>query len=196
MMTVKKNSLSEEYFDDVYGANADPWNFETSVYEKEKYSATINALPKEIYQNAFEPGCSLGFLSELLAPRTKKLLVTDASEAPLVQARKRLQPFSHVTVEKMAIPADFVRDSCDLIVLSEVAYYLNDDDLTILRKKTVEHLIIGGQLLLVHWTPLVHDYPQTGDGVHEFFLQLKNKSLHHLLHQRQETYRLDLFEKY
>ena len=27
----------------------------------------------------------------------------------------------------------------------------------------------GGQLLLVHWTPPVHDYPLTGDEVPQFF---------------------------
>ena len=27
----------------------------------------------------------------------------------------------------------------------------------------------GGHLLLVHWLPAVHDYPLTGDEVHEFF---------------------------
>ena len=54
----------------------------------------------------------------------------------------------------------------------------------------------GGQLL-VHWTPPVHDYPLTGDEVHNFFLQKTNDNgpLRHLAGQRHETYRLDLFEK-
>jgi len=40
----KKKSLNADYFKDVYDAQDDPWNFETSPYEAEKYQATIAAL--------------------------------------------------------------------------------------------------------------------------------------------------------
>ena len=188
-------SLSEQYFDKVYDVNTDPWNFETSVYEKEKYAVTISALNKKLYKNVFEVGCSIGVLSEMLAERSKNLLAVDASEAPLFKARQRLLAYKNVVVDKMNIPAEFISTPCDLIVLSEVAYYLNDEDLQILRVKAMQQLEKGGQLLMVHWTPFVHDYPQTGDRVHEYFLELANGSLKHLLHQRYDTYRLDLFEK-
>lgn len=194
-MDTNKQTLSEQYFDEVYDVNTDPWNFETSKYEKEKYAVTMQALKRHIYQNVFEVGCSIGVLSELLAHRSIKLLAVDASEAPLIKARARLARYPNVEVQKMIIPANFVTTTCDLIVLSEVAYYLNDADLEILREKTMLQLEKGGQLLMVHWTPFVHDYPQTGDRVHMYFLALENKELKHLLHQRFETYRLDLFEK-
>jgi len=44
---------------------------------------------------------------------------------------------------------------------------------------------------------VVPDYPQTGDQVHEFFLQLAQPAgpLRHLHGERAEKYRLDLFEK-
>ena len=190
-----KNSLKEAYFDEVYGANTDPWNFETSLYEHQKYAVPMGALTKLRYQNSFEIGCSIGVLSRLLASRTDKLLAVDAIEAPLVTAKNRLRNNLNVTIEKMIIPIEFGTDQYDLIVISEVAYYLNDADLKILRQKTLKHLTVGGQLLMVHWTPPVHDYPQTGDSVHEYFLELNDKTLIHLLHERHATYRLDLFQK-
>ena len=195
MMKNSKPTLSEQYFDEVYDVNTDPWNFETSVYEKDKYLVTMQALNKKTYKNVFEVGCSIGILSEMLARRAQKLLAVDASEAPLLKAKQRLNNYPNVVIKKMNVPADFINTPADLIVLSEVAYYLNNDDLEILRKKTVQQLEKGGQLLMVHWTPFVHDYPQTGDRVHEYFLELKQKDLKHLLHQKYETYRLDLFEK-
>ena len=94
----------------------------------------------------------------------------------------------------MMVPSGFGKEQYDLIVLSEVAYYLSTGDLYELREKVVEHLTADGQLLMVHWTPFVHDYPQTGDEVHEFFLKTE-KGLKHLKHQRHGTYRIDLFEK-
>ena len=194
-MPDKKNSLSEKYFDEVYGANTDPWNFETSDYEKAKYAVTIDALTKPYYQNVFEIGCSIGVLSEMLVKRCAKLLAVDAAAAPLVQARQRLKKYPDVQIEKMTVPGDFGEEMYDLILISEVAYYLNDTGLETLRKKTMNQLSKGGHLLMVHWTPQVHDYPQTGDYVNDYFLQLQNIALKHLHQQRHETYRLDLFEK-
>jgi SAM-dependent methyltransferase len=191
------SSLPTTYFDDVYRANADPWAFETSPYERAKYAATMAALPREQYANAFEIGCSIGVLSELLAKRCDHLLSVDASELPLEVARKRLAPYPQVTVRQMSVPNEFPNDHFDLIVVSEVGYYLVLDDLKRLRQHLFDHLTAGGHLLLVHWTPFVPDYPLTGDQVHDLFLETAGASqpLIHLLNQREETYRLDLFEK-
>jgi SAM-dependent methyltransferase len=190
-------SLPATYFDDVYQANKDPWAFETSPYERAKYEATLAALPQERYANAFEIGCSIGVLSEMLAKRCDRLLSVDASELPLKTARQRLAPYDHVTVSQMSLPNQFPSDTFDLILLSEVGYYLIMEDLHRLRKLMIDHVAPGGHLLLVHWTPVVHDYPLTGDQVHDQFMATAGdgQPLTHRLNQRTDTYRLDLFEK-
>ena len=83
------------------------------------------------------------------------------------------------------------------MVLSEVGYYWARPDLERVAALLLAALEPGGQLLLVHWTPPVHDYPLTGDEVHEFFLQkaAPDGELRHLHGLRHETYRLDLLEK-
>ncbi len=186
-------SLPEEYFNDVYRANEDPWNFETSAYERGKYENTIAALPRKKYSNAFEIGCSIGVLSQMLAARCKKLLSVDAAEAPLIKARERLKDYPQVAIQKMSVPDQFPAGQFDLILMSEVGYYLAMPDLKRLQQEIAAHLQPGGHLLLVHWTPEVHDYPLTGDEVHESFIQLAG--IRHLHHQREDQYRLDLFEK-
>ena len=190
-------SLPATYFDDVYRANEDPWAFATSPYERAKYDATIAALPNERYANAFEIGCSIGVLSEMLAQRCDRLLSVDASELPLQTARQRLASYAHVTIDRMSIPAQFPDDRFDLIVLSEVGYYLGMEDLHRARQRMLDQLEPGGHLLLVHWTPVVPDYPLTGDQVHEQFVAVagNNQPFTHLLNQRADTYRLDLFAK-
>jgi len=196
-MSDKNNSLPEDYFNDVYRNNEDPWDFENSVYEHEKYKATIAALTKNKYQNVFEIGCSLGVLTSMLAERSAKLLAIDVAEQPLVKAQERLINQPQVIFRKMAVPQEFPDDQFDLIVMSEVGYYLSWPDLKLLINHMFEHLELNGQLLLVHWTPLVHDYPLTGDEVHEYFMTFTglDKPLNHLLNQRTDKYRLDLFEK-
>ena len=191
-------SLPTTYFDDVYRANNDPWSFETSSYERDKYAATLAALPQKRYTNGFEIGCSIGVLSEMLAQRCDKLLSVDASELPLETARKRLAAYPQVVFRQMSIPDEFPDESFDLIVLSEVGYYLSLDSLQRLRQQLLDHLTTGGHLLLVHWTPVVPDYPLTGDQVHDQFLDITgtDKPLSHLLNQRADTYRLDLFQRH
>jgi SAM-dependent methyltransferase len=191
------NTLPPEYFDHVYQANRDPWNFETSPYEREKYAATLAALPRPHYAEVFEVGCSLGVLTSQLAPRCGHLLAVDVSEAALAQARARCAELPQVEIRLMQVPNEFPSQAFDLILLSEVGYYWSPDDLGRAAEKMIAALPSGGQLLLVHWTPPVHDYPLTGDDVHTFFLAKATEDgpLRHLDGQRHEKYRLDLLAK-
>lgn len=191
------NTLDKKYFDDVYAANEDPWNFETSEYERAKYQATLSALTKDKYESVFEIGCSVGVLTKMLTQKSASILAIDIAEKPLEIARKRLAGNNAVDFRKMSVPAEFPQQTFDLIVLSEVGYYLSTEDLQILQQKLFSHLDNQGQLLLVHWTPEVHDYPLTGDQVHEsFFLFAHEKSrMTNLFSKREDKYRLDLFQK-
>ncbi|MBC8154911.1 MAG: methyltransferase domain-containing protein [Bacteroidetes bacterium] len=190
-------TLPQRYFDDVYRASDDPWSFATSDYERAKYTATLAALPNTHYTNAFEIGCSIGVLSAMLAPQCDKLLAVDASELPLRTARERLAPFPHVTVRQASIPDWFPAGPFDLILLSEVGYYLSMSDLEKTRSLMLDNLTPGGHLVLVHWTPFVPDYPLTGDQVHETFLAITGpgQPLTDVREQRAETYRLNVFQK-
>jgi SAM-dependent methyltransferase len=191
------NTLPPAYFDQVYQANRDPWNFETSPYERGKYAATLAALPRPHYAEAFEIGCSLGVLTAQLAPRCGHLLAVDVSEAALAQARARCADLPQVEIHLMQVPNEFPTRKFDLILLSEVGYYWSPTDLARAAEMLIAGLQPGGQLLLVHWTPPVHDYPLTGDDVHELFLAkaMETGPLRHLSGQRHEKYRLDLLEK-
>jgi SAM-dependent methyltransferase len=192
------NTLPGSYFDDMYRANQDPWSFETSAYEREKYATTLAALPSPTYGRAFEIGCSLGVLTQQLALRCGHLLAVDVAEAPLQKARARCQNLPQVEFQQMRLPDEFPAEvPFDLIVMSEVGYYWALPDLERTAALLLHALPGGGQLLLVHWTPPVHDYPLTGDEVHEFFLGHASPGgpLRHLGGQRHETYRLDLVEK-
>ncbi len=187
------NTLKPDYFDVVYAANADPWGFETSDYEREKYADTLRSLPRSEYKNAFEVGCSLGVLTAQLALRCNALLAVDGSEAPLVRARELCRDLPNVQIQQMQVPDQFPGGAFDLILISEVGYYWSPDDFAKAQAAILQHLEPGGQLMLVHWTPPVHDYPLTGDEVHEAFLKLPG--LKHGGGHREETYRLDVLER-
>lgn len=191
------NSLAPGYFDDVYRANTDPWAFATSPYERTKYTDTLASLPRPHYEQAFEIGCSIGIFTAQLAQRCGHLLSVDVSETALAQARQRCAELPQVTLKRLQVPQEFPEGQFDLILMSEVGYYWSKPDLARAADQMLAALAPGGQLLLVHWTPFVPDYPQTGDEVHEFFLAKTQPEgpLHHLHGHRADKYRLDLFER-
>lgn len=190
-------SLTPAYFDHVYAARADPWGFETSAYEHAKYAATVAALPCSHYRSALEVGCSIGVLTALLAPRCEALLALDISDAALASARSRLALLPQVALQKRKLPQEFPPGLFDLIVLSEVGYYWSRADLHRAGERIVAALVEGATLMLVHWTPVVPDYPLTGDEVHMHFMALcsVNGPLRHVTAQAGDTYRLDVFER-
>ena len=190
-----KNSLAPAYFEDVYNANEDPWNFTTSEYEAHKYAASVAALPKESYDSAFEIGCSIGVLTAQIAERCQRLFAVDVNDRALNQARERCRNLSNVRLGKMRIPHEFPDENFDLIVVSEVGYYLNVEDWKRAQTKIVSHLESGGSVVLVHWTHFVADYPQTGDAVHDSFAGWSAGELKLLDSSRTDDYRLDVWEK-
>ena len=190
----QKSSLPASYFEALYTTNPDPWKFETSEYEIKKYQATLAALPKQ-YNNAFEIGGSIGVLTEKLAAKCKSLLSVDASKIAQEKAIQRCKHLSQVRFEVMFLPQQFPQEMFDLILVSEVGYYLSWEDLQTARQLLIEHLQPGGHLLLVHWIMYAQDYPLNGNQVHDAFMEFTPDKLRHLKGQREEEYRLDLFER-
>ncbi len=160
-------TLPEDYFHDVYAGSADPWGFTDRWYEQRKRALTLAALPDRHYATAFEPGCSIGVLTQVLAGRCDSLLATDVSPAALTEARVRLADVPHVRLEQRALPQGWPKGSFDLVVLSELLYYLGDEDLRATARRAVEAVAPGGTLLSVHWRHPVADYPQTGDAAQQ-----------------------------
>ena len=116
-------TLCASYFDGMYADSADPWGFTSRWYEARKYAITMAMLPKERYRDAFEPGCSIGVLSDLLAPRCGSLLCCDIAPAAVKAAAERTVAHGHVEVQQRTLPGDWPEGQFDLIVLSEILYY-------------------------------------------------------------------------
>lgn len=75
--------LPDAYFDTMYDASADPWDLRTCWYERRKYAITLSMLPHRRYRHAFEPGCSIGTLTERLTERCEVVTATDVALAAL-----------------------------------------------------------------------------------------------------------------
>ena len=184
-------SLPPSYFDERYTADPDPWQFATSAYEHAKYAATLDALPRDRYASALEVGCSIGLLTERLAQRCDALVSLDLSELALAQARDRCRSLPHVRFEIAQVPGQWPPGLFDLIVLSEVVYYLDAGDVTRLVERVRTSLKPGGVVVLVHWTGETH-YPLSGDEAAEYFIHDAGTFLYVIHQGRDDKYRLDV----
>ncbi len=188
----RERSIPPAYFERLYSERGDPWGFETSPYEAAKYDHTLGALPRDRYADALEVGCANGVLTARLAPRCDRLLAIDVSDTALAAARARCADLPRLAFERRRMPAEAPDGTFDLVVLSEVVYYLDGGDIARLGRWLTGATRSGGHLLLVHWTGET-DYPRSGDdAVRELFDRL-GEAVDVVRADRRDEYRLDLW---
>ena len=164
-MTGEPNA--HEYFDGLYKRSDDPWLLRDRWYERRKRALTLAALPDERYRRAYEPGCANGEFTAELAARCDTLLAADLNPAAVDLARRRVADLRHVQVEQRAMPESWPDGTFDLIVISEVGYYLNDEQLIELADRMKAALSERGTVLACHWRKPIKGWPYTGDDVHK-----------------------------
>ena len=190
-MSRHASSLGSAYFNRLYAGDIDPWKFATSEYEREKYAATLAALPVRHYGAALEVGCSIGVLTKQLAAKCADLLAIDIAAVALEAARERCRAVPHVRFSRAGVPADWPDGIFDLVLLSEVVYYLDRADVGRLAARVSKSLAADGDIVLVHWLGETH-YPLTGDEAADLFIH-EMRGTARIRHQsRTARYRLDV----
>jgi SAM-dependent methyltransferase len=193
-MSELRATLKPEYFDSIYTADPDPWNFADSPYEQGKYAITLNAMPKPRYRSALEVGCSIGVLTRSLASRCDAVVAIDAARTPLVEARRRCADLPGVRFEQMFVPEQWPDGVFELILLSEVVYYLSREDVGRLAARVTRSLPAGGSVLLVHWTGPT-DYPLSGDEAVALFIERVGSTCVVERSDRYRRFRLDVLSR-
>jgi SAM-dependent methyltransferase len=158
----------------MYEAKTDPWDNATKWSDQRKYAVTTASLTRERYRRCYEPGCAVGLLTRLLAPRCDEILAVDAVPEAVRTAAAAVRDFPHVTVQRAVLPADLPGGTFDLIVVGDLLYYLSAGDLDELLTGLIERLEPDGELVAVHYRD---PSGSTYDGAH----------VHELLRQRLET---------
>ena len=188
---VEPPPVTPEHFDRLYASDPDPWKFATSEYERDKYAATLAALPRPRFARAFEVGCSIGVLTRQLAARCDAVLAADVAQAALDGAAARCQDQPHVRFARMVVPRDWPPGAFDLILFSEVLYYLDDADRAAAARLSLQSLSPGGAIILVNWHGPTDGFC-TGDDAAEAMIAACAPALRPVTRQRAEKYRLDV----
>jgi SAM-dependent methyltransferase len=183
---------SAESFERLYASSPDPWRYDSSEYERGKYAATLAALDGRRYARALEVGCSIGVFTELLAARCGALTALDFSPRAVALARARLRERTHVSLLEASFPEQAPAGEWDLVVCSEVLYYLDPPALEQATEWLRARLLKGATVLTVDWRGPTTTEPHDGDEVHE--LLRERLADWHALEGRQPGYRLDRFD--
>lgn len=179
------------YFEDLYRHNSDPWGYDSHWYEARKRQICLALLTRPRYPKVLEVGCSNGHLSIHLAQRAEQLLCIDVSESAVQLASERLQEFEHVVVENRKIPEDYSIQKFDLILISEMAYYLSANELHQFIEKLKHSLNDDGEILCCHWRHEIQGFELNAEQVHQAFQQ--HFPFHHYLSLNDPDFMIDLW---
>ena len=153
-------------FDAMFDDGDDPWSSD-SWYERRKRDLTLAVLRQERYGRVLDLGCSTGALTKALAERADDVVGVDGSE-PALEVARRDAPSSVRWVRGQA--PGVVEDlggTFDLVVLSEVLYFLTPFELWRTLAAVLSRLALGGELVLVDWRHPTQDIPLDGPTVHD-----------------------------
>ncbi len=166
MSTITTTVPDANFFEALFAHSDDPWQFKTRWYEERKRAITLASLPARHYGSIFEPGCANGELSAALAPRCNRLLIVDGAEQALTLARQRVAAWPHAEARQGWMPEAWPDESFDLIVISEVAYYLAAAPFKVFIDRVRTSLRPGGTVLACHWRRPIDGCAMDGDAVH------------------------------
>jgi hypothetical protein len=181
-------SIDAAYFDTLY-AETDPWDYRTRWYEQRKRALLLAALHRPRYRRGLELACSIGETTASLAVHCAQLVATDGNPAAVRRARRRTASMHGVRVEHMRHPAQWPPGAFDLVVFSELGYYLETVDLDATIARIRACLDGDAMVLACHWRLPVQGCPHTGDAVHESIDRLLG--LPRILHHEEQDVLLD-----
>lgn len=195
----RRRQSSKAWLDRFYAAEYDPYHFDANDYEAGKFGDLLGVLAARRYSRALEVGCSIGSFTERLAPHCDHLLAIDIAEAAVERARARVAGLPQVKVEQRAVPGQLPPGPYDLVVCSDVLYFLPLRRLRRTLDQLAGMLAPGGSIVSLHWRGDL-GAPTSGDAVHDEQKRAWSHLVHVASHVRTDVgpaaagYRLDRFD--
>ncbi len=139
-----------ETFEAMYDRGEDPWGLQRSWYEERKRALTTAVLGNRRYHSVLEVGCATGVLTRVLARRAEQVTAVDVS-ARALQVAGQASDVDNVSWVHGGAPEAVPEGPFDLVVLSEVGYFLTGSEWLTTLRRVRSALQPGGEVVLVHW---------------------------------------------
>lgn len=184
-------------FFDHFFDEGDPFGFDRNPEEQLKFARTLEVCGDGPLGRVLELGCAVGSFTELLAPRADDVVALDISQSAVDQVVERTRQYSNVRAVAMNIPDEYPAGTFDLVVASDVLYYLPVEVLQRCLERIEASIAEGGAFVAVHYVPRMGSV-LNGDEAHD--VVTAHTVLEHVLSERAEfgpgrTYRVDRYEK-
>lgn len=137
-------------FEALFQKDRDPWNYAGSSFERHKRSVLLRACGGRVHGRVLELACANGETTRVLAGFSLRLTAVDASPTAVAEARRRTAGLPSVNVRHALLPGDMPSGPFDLIVVSEILYYLSVREADRLVTAVVAALAPGGRIVLLH----------------------------------------------
>ena len=177
-------------FEARYRAEGDPWRTLSDPAERAKADAVLSACGEGPFASVVDLGAGLGVLAAALAPRSGRLVALDAAPTAVAAAAGRLARWPGARAAVAVLPDDLPRDTFDLVVASEVLYYLSPAAFAATLRWLDGAVAPAGKVVAVHWTGSAPDLQRSADDVHVALARCPR--LTSTATTRAETYRLDV----
>jgi cyclopropane fatty-acyl-phospholipid synthase-like methyltransferase len=177
----------------IFAADPDPWGFRSTAYERDKAEDALSMLAPR-YRRAVEVGCANGAVTARLAGRCDALLAVDLADAALREARGAVRDPA-VRFARAEMPRAWravVVPPVDLIVLSEMLYYLAPQEIDALAGHAARDLAPEGQALLVSWLGPTGEALGGEEAAERFLGAFAGRRGAHVETRRRDAYRVDL----
>lgn len=161
---------SAEFFDAMYRSapDGDPWSFRTDRAERARFDHLASLAGARRVRRALEPGCSTGELTGRLARCCDRVIALDVAPSAVDAARTHVAGIGDVELRVGRVPDDLgpADVDLDLIVLSEVAYYVGPEELAAWVRSLHGRCAPDARWLLCHWTGTSVDHRLGGAQAH------------------------------
>jgi SAM-dependent methyltransferase len=187
--------ISPAGFEQKFLANIDPWNYTTSPFERYKRDVLLLACGCRTFGRGLELACAIGVTSRCLAQRCLRLLAVDSSLTALAEAKMRTRDGERITFRHAVLPNETPRGPFDLIVASEIAYYISQRALYRLLHDLEMALAPSGRIVFLNHTRQFDDAAQLPALAHERMRRALEKSMYVVFHERRGRFDVVAFQK-
>lgn len=180
--------IDAEGFERMFRETLDPWDYRASPFEATKRRVLLRACGGRTHGRALELACAIGETTFHLAPLCLRLRATDASPTALAEARRRCAGMPNVTFRQTLLPRETPRGPFDLIVVSELAYYLPRNAARILAKQLTRAVAPGGRIVILHHIRPFDDAAELPALAHHRLAQALRRTMPRVFHARHSRF--------
>lgn len=182
-------------FEAKFQASGDPWDYRSSAFEAAKRRVLLRACGPGKRGRGLELACAIGETSRALASRCLSLVAIDGAPTALDTARRLTAPRARIDYRHTVLPHGVPTGPFDLVVVSEIAYYLGPRDLEILARRLIAALAPGGRIVVLHHLVPFDDAAQRPALAQDRLCRWLRAAMPRVLDQRRGRYAVSVFQR-